>query len=69
MMKEIIMGGLWEHFDPRRLVRHAEDPPDFYGAIVRSRRLADICSARPYRVAALAFVQIDLAQIGKRPTR
>ena len=40
MMKEIIMGGLWEHFDPRRLVRHAEDPPDFYGAIVRSRRLA-----------------------------
>ena len=39
-------------------------PPDFYGAIVRSRRLADICGARPYRVAALAFVQIDLAQIG-----
>ena len=33
------------------------------------RRLANICSARPYRVAALAFVQIDLAQIGKRPTR
>jgi hypothetical protein len=56
--------GLWEHFDPLRLVRRAEEPPDFYGAIVRSRRLADICGARPYRVAALAFVQIDLAQIG-----
>ena len=64
MMKEIIMGGLWEHFDPLRLVRHAEDPTGFLRRNCSLTSLGDICSARPYRVAALAFVQIYLAQIG-----
>src|SRR6185312_9020152 len=47
-----------------RLVRHAEDPTGFLRRNCSLTSLGDICSARPYRVAALAFVQIYLAQIG-----